>query len=163
MRAINSNFNKNPQYLNHMNEIKFLHVFLCFNLPLIVFMAHDVPSKWDLLKVLIVCNQGCESDAETRRGTRVILGVTNDRREGKNKKKQSTPLKSCVSAVLPSTASAVMEASGAAACSMRSSPTSIPPEAVQGVMLHSLIIWEAVFLSVLIYLFIEKVQVQNKM
>lgn len=78
-----------------MNEIKFLHVFLRFNLPLIVFMAHDVPSKWDLLKVLIVCNQGCESDAETRRGTRrttVILGVTNDRREGKKNQKNSRHL-----------------------------------------------------------------------
>lgn len=86
---------KNPQYLNQMNEIKFLHVFLCFNLPLIVFMAHDVPSKWDLLKVLIVCNQGCESGAGTRRGTRrtpVILGVTNDRREGKKKQKNSRHL-----------------------------------------------------------------------
>lgn len=83
---------RNPQYLNHMNGIKFLNVFLCFNLPLIVFMAHDVPSKWDLLKVLIVCNQGCESDAETRRGTRrttVILGVTNDRREGKKTKNKT--------------------------------------------------------------------------
>lgn len=75
-----------------MNEIKFLHVFLCFNLPLKVFMAHDVPSKWDPLKVLIVCNQGCESDAETRRGTRrttVILGVTNDHTEGKKKNKKT--------------------------------------------------------------------------
>lgn len=65
------------QYLNHMDKIKFLHFVLCFNLPLIVLVAHDVPSKWDLLKLPAVGHQRCESDAESRRQAVVKGGRKN--------------------------------------------------------------------------------------
>lgn len=45
------------QYLNHLYEVKFLHISLSFDLFLIVLTARQMPGKWDLLKVGGLCNQ----------------------------------------------------------------------------------------------------------
>lgn len=55
------------QYLNHVYEVKSLHVSLLFDLPLVVLTVHDMPNKWDLLKVGGLCYQSYKLDTETQK------------------------------------------------------------------------------------------------
>lgn len=49
MQPLISDISNGNQYLDHVDEIKFLHVFLDLNLPYVLIAATEVPVKADLL------------------------------------------------------------------------------------------------------------------